>query len=117
MLGAKNLKALVMAAVPSSDDEPLNPVQEGMPMGQGALPADYTDEELLLILDAIGAEPDEVDLAEFRMGMEEELEHGTFDPQTDVTGDDQIMTAKIALVHLRENPRYYSILKAAMEAE
>jgi hypothetical protein len=44
MLGAKNLKALVMVAVPSSDDEPLSPVQEGAPMAQGAVPADYTDE-------------------------------------------------------------------------
>ena len=33
-----------------------------------------------------------------------ELEHGTRDPETNVTGDDVIMTAKIARAHLNEFP-------------
>jgi hypothetical protein len=36
------------------------------------------------------------DLEQFRMGMDVELEHGARDPQTNVTDDDIIMTAKIA---------------------
>jgi Protein of unknown function (DUF5661) len=50
------------------------------------------------------------------MGMDVELEHGTADPQTNVTGDDLIMTAKIARAHLNEFPDYYTRL-AKMEAE
>ena len=53
---------------------------------------------------------------QFRMGMDVELEHGTRDPQTNVTGDDVIMTAKIARAHLNEFPDYYTRL-AKMEAE
>ena len=44
------------------------------------------------------------------------LEHGRRDPLTDVTGDDPLITAKIALAHLREIPDYYDRL-ARMEAE
>jgi hypothetical protein len=56
------------------------------------------------------------DLEQFRMGMDVELEHGTRDPETNVTGDDVIMTAKIARAHLNEFPDYYTRL-AKMEAE
>jgi hypothetical protein len=56
------------------------------------------------------------DLEQFRMGMDVELEHGARDPQTNVTGDDLIMTAKIARAHLNEFPDYYTRL-AKMEAE
>lgn len=56
------------------------------------------------------------DVDQFRMGLEVELEHGTHDPETDVTGDDPVMTAKIALAHLKELPDYYTRL-AAMESE
>ena len=56
------------------------------------------------------------DLEQFRMGMDVELEHGARDPQTNVTGDDVIMTAKIARAHLNEFPDYYTRL-AKMEAE
>jgi len=48
--------------------------------------------------------------------MDVELEHGTRDPQTNVTGDDVIMTAKTARAHLNEFPDYYTRL-AKMEAE
>jgi hypothetical protein len=40
--------------------------------------------------------------------MDVELEHGTQDADTDVTGDDPLMTGKIALAHLRELPDYYT---------
>jgi Protein of unknown function (DUF5661) len=55
-------------------------------------------------------------LEQFRMGMDVELEHGSRDPETNVTGDDVIMTAKIARAHLNEFPDYYTRL-AKMEAE
>jgi Protein of unknown function (DUF5661) len=56
------------------------------------------------------------DIEQFRAGMDVELEHGTRDPDTDVTGDDPVLTGKIALAHLRELPDYYARL-ARMEAE
>jgi hypothetical protein len=43
------------------------------------------------------------DVEQFRAGMDVELEHGTRDPDTDVTGDDPLLTGKIALAHLRES--------------
>ena len=55
-------------------------------------------------------------LEQFRMGMDVEFEHGTRDPQTNVTDDDVIMTAKIARAHLNEFPDYCTRL-ARMEAE
>ena len=44
-------------------------------------------------------------------GMNVESEHGTRFPDLDVTGDDPVVTAKIALAHLREFPDYYDRLE------
>lgn len=56
---------------------------------------------------AAGANCDEVIPEEFYEGMEEETEH------YDITGGDLVTTAKIVLAHLKENPKYYSRMKAA----
>ncbi len=56
------------------------------------------------------------DAEQFLMGLDVELEHGAHDAQTNVTGDDEIMTGKIAWAHLKELPDYYTRL-AAMEGE
>jgi hypothetical protein len=53
---------------------------------------------------------------QFRTGMDVELEHGARDPDTNVTDDGVVVTAKIAWAHLNEFPDYYSRL-AVMEAE
>jgi len=52
-----------------------------------------------------------IDRNEFLMGLNVELEHGKIDPETNVTDDDEILTAKIALAHLREFPDYYTRLE------
>jgi hypothetical protein len=57
----------------------------------------------------------EFDLDQFQQGMRVELEHGTGDPDTNVTNDDLVTTGKIALAHLNEFPDYYTRL-AEMEA-
>jgi hypothetical protein len=58
------------------------------------------------------------DVEQFRMGMDVELEHGRFDEATNVTDDDPVFTAKIALAHLNEFPDYYTRLhKMEQEAE
>jgi hypothetical protein len=43
--------------------------------------------------------------------LEVELEHGSRDPITAVTGGDPVMTGKIAWAHLREFPDYYDRLE------
>ena len=55
-------------------------------------------------------------LDDVRDGMNVELEHGTRYSDLDVTGDDPVVTAKIALAHLREFPDYYRRLEV-MERE
>ena len=76
----------------------------------------FSEEEAMRIGDSLGIDWGEVDLSEFRVGLGIELEHGVRDPLTNVTGDDEILTGKIALAHLREFPDYYTRL-AKMEAE
>lgn len=71
---------------------------------------EFTIEEAKKIGDAIGIDWDKYDLEEFRMGLAIELEHGVHDLETNVTNDDEIMTAKIALAHLKEIPDYYTRL-------
>jgi hypothetical protein len=66
--------------------------------------------------DEIGVDWDRFDLEQFRAGMDVEFEHGSHDPQTDVTGDDPIVTGKIALAHMKEFPDYYERLER-MERE
>jgi hypothetical protein len=56
------------------------------------------------------------DIEALHKGMEVELEHGSREEATDITHDDPVLTAKIALAHLREFPDYYERL-ASMEAK
>jgi hypothetical protein len=53
---------------------------------------------------------DKYDVEQFRMGMDIKLEHGTVDPNTNVTNDDPLTTGKIAFAHLNEFPDYYTRL-------
>ena len=76
----------------------------------------FSPDEAKRIGDSLGLDWDQVDLEQFRMGLLVELEHGTRDPETNVTDDDVSLTAKIALAHLNEFPDYYTRL-AKMEAE
>jgi Protein of unknown function (DUF5661) len=78
----------------------------------------FTAERARQIGEAIGVDwaTAPFDVEQFRAGMDVELEHGSRDPVTDVTGSDPIITAKIALAHLNEFPDYYTRL-AKMEAE
>jgi Protein of unknown function (DUF5661) len=55
------------------------------------------------------------DVEQLRRGMDVELEHGLHDLITNVTGDDPLVTGKIALAHLNEFPDYYTRLEAMEE--
>lgn len=80
--------------------------------------ATFTSEEAARIASELGVDfgSESFDLEQFRSGMDVELEHGSRDPQTNVTNDDPLVTGKIALAHLREIGDYYTRL-SAMEAE
>lgn len=79
-----------------------------------ATTATFTAEQVADLAERLGV-TGEVDLGQLGIGMEVELEHGRRDQLTNVTDDDPLLTAKIALAHLRELPDYYTRL-AVMEA-
>lgn len=58
---------------------------------------------------------DIINIDDWTYGLNVELEHGTVGKITNVTNDNPIKTAKIALAHLEEDPKYYQRLKK-MEA-
>lgn len=65
---------------------------------------------------ALGVDWSSFTVNQFRYGMDVELEHGNRDPGTNVTDNDMMTTAKIALAHLNEYPDYYKRLKV-LESE
>ena len=77
----------------------------------------FSLEEARRVGEAIGIDWDSVpfDVEQFRAGMDVELEHGLHDPATNVTGDDPLVTGKIALAHLNEFPDYYIRLERMEE--
>ena len=78
----------------------------------------FTAEQAKAAGDEIGIDWKDFDVEQFRRGMDVELEHGAHDPETNVTDDDMVMTAKIAWAHLKEFPDYYDRLeKMEEEAE
>jgi len=70
----------------------------------------FTADEARQVGDRLGIEWTDVDLEQFRMGLEVELEHGVRNVVTNVTNDDLVLTGKIALAHLLELPDYYTRL-------
>ena len=77
----------------------------------------FTADEARRVGEEIGIDwataPFEVE--QFRRGMDVELEHGLHDLSTNVTGDDPVVTGKIALAHLNEFPDYYTRLERMEE--
>lgn len=79
----------------------------------GTAKTSFTTAEAIKIARQLGIDfsKEKFDVEQFRMGLDVELEHGLRDPFTNVTGNDPILTGKIALAHLREFPDYYTRLK------
>jgi hypothetical protein len=78
----------------------------------------FTTDDAKAIGNKIGIDWDKYNIEEFRRGLEVEMEHGSHDPQTNVTNDDEVLTGKIALAHLKEIGDYYTRLdKMESEAE
>ncbi len=79
---------------------------------------EFSRDEAKRIGDSLGIPWGQVSIDEFRAGLAVELEHGAHDPETNVTNDDELMTGKIALAHLKEYPDYYTRLdRLEKEAE
>lgn len=78
----------------------------------------FTAEEAKEIGEELGIDWSKFDVEQLKRGMDVELEHGTCDPNTNVTNDDALITGKIALAHLNEFRDYYTRLdKLEKEAE
>ena len=70
----------------------------------------FSQEEAKALAERLGVDWTHFDVEQFTMGVNVELEHGTRDALTNVTNDDPLTTAKIALAHLTEFPDYYTRL-------
>lgn len=68
----------------------------------------YSRQEILSAAKMLGVKFDQFTLDDLITGVDIELEHGTQNPQTNVTNNDLILTMKIALAHLNEFPNYYN---------
>lgn len=68
----------------------------------------FSDIEILRVANYLCVDFSKFPLEDFKRGIEIELEHGIIDRSTNVTNDDLVMTAKIALAHLNEHPNYYN---------
>ena len=79
----------------------------------------FTEGEAKKIGDMLGVDWNEVDLSQFRRGLEVEMEHGSeWGQDTNVTKDEPLITGRIAWAHLKEIPDYYTRLdKMESEAE
>ena len=72
---------------------------------------EFTAREAELAGNALNVNFDVVPIEELKRGMNVELEHGLVDPRTNVTNNDIIKTAKIAMAHFDEDVDYYRDLE------
>ena len=68
----------------------------------------YNINDALYALKVLGIDFSKFSKEEFLEGINIESEHGKINEVTNVTDDDLIKTAKIALAHLNEFPNYYN---------
>ena len=68
----------------------------------------FSKNDILNVADELNIDFDAIPFSDFVTGINIELEHGKINPLTNVTNDDLLMTAKIALAHLNEFPDYYN---------
>jgi hypothetical protein len=70
-------------------------------------------EEAVSVLLALDVESMNIDLEDFRRGLEVELEHGIRFKDANVTNNHPVLTGKIVLAHLKESLDYYQRLEVA----
>jgi hypothetical protein len=72
-----------------------------------------TKEEAEVILKELNVEEMDIELEDFCVGLEVELEHGTRFKDANVTNNHPLLTGKIVLAHLKESLDYYKRLEVA----
>lgn len=68
----------------------------------------FNNQEIFEVAKTLGIKFDKFTFDEFKRGIEIELEHGLVNPKTNVTNNNLLKTAKIALAHLNEFSNYYN---------
>lgn len=68
----------------------------------------FSDNEIMMVANFLNIDFSEFPFDDFKRGITIELEHGKENMNTNVTDNDLIKTAKIALAHLNEFPNYYN---------
>ena len=68
----------------------------------------YNIKDAIYAANELGIDFNNFTIEDFLEGINIELEHGYINPNTNVTNDNLITTAKIALAHLNEYPNYYN---------
>ena len=68
----------------------------------------FSDNEIMMVAKFLNIDFSKFPFDDFKRGINIELEHGRENMNTDVTDDNLIKTAKIALAHLNEFPNYYN---------
>jgi len=68
----------------------------------------YNLKDAYYVASILGIEFDKFTIEEFLEGINIEMKHGKINSQTNVTNNDLITTAKIALAHLNEFSNYYN---------
>ena len=68
----------------------------------------YNINDVNYVADFLDIKFDKFTKEEFLDGLNIESEHGSINKDTNVTNDNIILTAKIALAHLNEYPNYYN---------
>ncbi|MEW6602183.1 MAG: DUF5661 family protein [Nitrospirota bacterium] len=75
--------------------------------------AKVSQKEAGIILNEVNTSGMNIDIEDFCMGLEVELEHGTRFSDANVTNNHPILTGKIVLAHLKESLDYYKRLEVA----
>lgn len=68
----------------------------------------FTLKDILSVASELNIDFTKFSLSDFITGINIELEHGLINLDTNVTNDNLLTTAKIALAHLNEFPNYYN---------
>ena len=74
---------------------------------------EVSPEEAKVILSEVNTEGMDIDLQQFRAGLEVELEHGTEFQDANVTNNHPVLTGLIVMAHFKESLDYYRLLEVA----
>ena len=68
----------------------------------------FNDYDIFKVANTLNIDFTKFPFEDFKRGINIELEHGIENMTTNVTDNDLLKTAKIALAHLNEYPNYYN---------